>query len=92
VGWKSFSGGIGGSDLRVVVRGGGTWLDDYGHHPTEIVATLREAREGYGRVTRVLFQPHRVYADSDLMGRVCGGVFFFRGCGSPWKGWISIGE
>ncbi|MDR0501145.1 MAG: UDP-N-acetylmuramate--L-alanine ligase [Coriobacteriales bacterium] len=36
-----------------------TVVDDYGHHPTEIDATLRAAhRAGYKRV-HVLFQPHR---------------------------------
>jgi UDP-N-acetylmuramate--alanine ligase len=33
-------------------------VDDYGHHPTEIVATLAAARSQGGRVL-VLFQPHR---------------------------------
>jgi len=36
-----------------------TVVDDYGHHPTEIQATLKAASElGYTRV-HVLFQPHR---------------------------------
>ena len=36
-----------------------TIVDDYGHHPTEIKATLAAAAEqGYRRV-HVLFQPHR---------------------------------
>ena len=39
-------------------HGGVLVLDDYGHHPTEIVATLQVAREFDRRVT-VLFQPHR---------------------------------
>jgi UDP-N-acetylmuramate--alanine ligase len=44
-----------------------TVVDDYGHHPTEILATLRAAREcGYGRV-HVLFQPHRYTRTRDLM-------------------------
>jgi len=48
--------------------GGVTVIDDYGHHPTEIVATLQAAREcGYGRVL-VLFQPHRYTRTRDLMG------------------------
>src|SRR5450432_1416868 len=48
-----------------VVRGV-TVVDDYGHHPTEIVATLRAARDcGYGRVL-VLFQPHR-YTRTQLL-------------------------
>lgn len=33
-------------------------MDDYGHHPTEIAATLR-ALKNYGRRIVVLFQPHR---------------------------------
>jgi UDP-N-acetylmuramate--alanine ligase len=51
-----------GVDRRFEVKGvvrGVTVVDDYGHHPTEILATLRAARDaGYGRV-HVLFQPHR---------------------------------
>ncbi len=38
--------------------GGVLVLDDYGHHPTEIAATLEVARS-YGRRVVVLFQPHR---------------------------------
>lgn len=35
-------------------------LDDYGHHPTEIVATLRSVREAYNNSRIVVyFQPHR---------------------------------
>jgi UDP-N-acetylmuramate--alanine ligase len=34
-------------------------VDDYGHHPTEILATLAAAREGFGVRTIVVFQPHR---------------------------------
>jgi UDP-N-acetylmuramate--alanine ligase len=33
-------------------------IDDYGHHPTEISATMEVAR-GLGRPLAVLFQPHR---------------------------------
>jgi len=39
-------------------RGGVRVVDDYGHHPTEIEATLAAARGLGGRVL-VLFQPHR---------------------------------
>jgi UDP-N-acetylmuramate--alanine ligase len=43
-----------------------TVIDDYGHHPTEILATLRAARDaGYARV-HVLFQPHRYTRTRDL--------------------------
>jgi len=40
------------------VHGGVQVIDDYGHHPTEVSATLRVARTAGRRVT-VLFQPHR---------------------------------
>lgn len=39
--------------------GGCPVYDDYGHHPTEIAATLQAARElGEGRKVAVVFQPH----------------------------------
>ena len=34
-------------------------VDDYGHHPTEIVATLKAARNGWDKRLVVIFQPHR---------------------------------
>jgi UDP-N-acetylmuramate--alanine ligase len=44
-------------------------VDDYGHHPTEIRATLAAAREcGYKKI-RVVFQPHRYSRTLDLMDR-----------------------
>jgi UDP-N-acetylmuramate--alanine ligase len=59
-----------GVDRRFQVKGevdGITVIDDYGHHPTEILATLRAARDcGYARV-HVLFQPHRFTRTRDLM-------------------------
>jgi UDP-N-acetylmuramate--alanine ligase len=65
-GLKSFRG----VDRRFQVKGcvrGVTVVDDYGHHPTEIRATLRAAREcGYGGV-HVIFQPHRYTRTRDLM-------------------------
>jgi UDP-N-acetylmuramate--alanine ligase len=52
-----------GVDRRFQVRGeaGGVLvIDDYGHHPTEIRATLETLRRRAGtRRTLVLFQPHR---------------------------------
>ena len=58
-----------GVDRRFQIRGvarGVTVVDDYGHHPTEILATLRAARDaGYTRV-HVLFQPHRYTRTRDL--------------------------
>jgi UDP-N-acetylmuramate--alanine ligase len=62
--------GFRGVDRRFQVKGtvrGVTVVDDYGHHPTEIVATLKAAKEcEYGRVL-VLFQPHRYTRTRDLM-------------------------
>jgi UDP-N-acetylmuramate--alanine ligase len=64
-----------GVDRRFQVKGvarGVTVVDDYGHHPTEILATLSAAREcGYGRVL-VLFQPHRYTRTRDLMTEFAG--------------------
>lgn len=34
-------------------------VDDYGHHPTEIVATLNAARLMHPKKIRTIFQPHR---------------------------------
>jgi UDP-N-acetylmuramate--alanine ligase len=34
-------------------------VDDYGHHPVEIMATLRAARRGWNRRIITVFQPHR---------------------------------
>jgi len=43
-------------------------VDDYGHHPTEILATLSAAKNGSGgRRTVVVFQPHRYSRTKELM-------------------------
>ncbi len=34
-------------------------VDDYAHHPTEVAATIRAAREGWNRRVVAVFQPHR---------------------------------
>ncbi|MDB4972879.1 MAG: UDP-N-acetylmuramate--alanine ligase [Myxococcaceae bacterium] len=36
-----------------------TIVDDYGHHPAEVVVTLEAAQRAYGRRILVAFQPHR---------------------------------
>lgn len=41
-------------------------IDDYGHHPTEIEATLKAAKSGWGRDLVVVFQPHRYSRTRDL--------------------------
>ncbi len=44
------------------------FIDDYGHHPTEIEATLNAASEGWpGQRRVVVFQPHRYSRTRDLM-------------------------
>jgi UDP-N-acetylmuramate--alanine ligase len=45
-----------------------TIVDDYGHHPTEIAATLDAIRQGYaGRRVVLAFQPHRYSRTRDLL-------------------------
>src|SRR5690242_15046492 len=59
-----------GVDRRFQVRGkeaGVTVVDDYGHHPTEIRATLEGARSCGFRRIHVLFQPHRYTRTFHLM-------------------------
>ncbi|SPE35049.1 UDP-N-acetylmuramate:L-alanine ligase [Candidatus Sulfopaludibacter sp. SbA6] len=59
-----------GVDRRFQVRGkeaGITVIDDYGHHPTEIRATLDAARLCGFRRVHVLFQPHRFTRTFHLM-------------------------
>ena len=41
-------------------------VDDYGHHPAEIRATLASAREGHSGRIVVAFQPHRYTRTRDL--------------------------
>ena len=55
-----------------------TIVDDYGHHPTEIEATLEAARQAWpGRRLVLAFQPHRYTRTHDLIddfGRVLSGA------------------
>ncbi len=44
------------------------FIDDYGHHPTELAATMQAARDGWpGRRLVAVFQPHRYTRTRDLM-------------------------
>ncbi|MHB8526419.1 MAG: UDP-N-acetylmuramate--L-alanine ligase [Candidatus Acidiferrales bacterium] len=53
------------------IFGGVTLIDDYGHHPAEIRATLEAARVcGYKRLL-VLFQPHRYSRTKHLWDEFC---------------------
>jgi UDP-N-acetylmuramate--alanine ligase len=49
-----------------------TVIDDYGHHPTEIRATLAAARQCGFRRVHVIFQPHRFTRTRDLMDDFAG--------------------
>jgi UDP-N-acetylmuramate--alanine ligase len=58
-----------GVDRRFQMRGsaaGVTVIDDYGHHPTEVRATLAAARQCGFRKIHVVFQPHR-YTRTQLL-------------------------
>jgi UDP-N-acetylmuramate--alanine ligase len=59
-----------GVDRRFHLRGradGVSVIDDYGHHPTEIKATLAAARQCGFRKVHVVFQPHRYTRTRDLI-------------------------
>jgi UDP-N-acetylmuramate--alanine ligase len=54
---------------EVALEGGGafTLIDDYGHHPAEMAATLEAARGAFpGRRLMLAFQPHRFTRTRDL--------------------------
>jgi UDP-N-acetylmuramate--alanine ligase len=64
-----------GVDRRFQLRGraaGVDVIDDYGHHPTEIRATLAAARQCGYRKIHVIFQPHRYTRTRDLMDEFAG--------------------
>lgn len=49
-----------------------TLVDDYGHHPREIAATLQAARESWpDRRLVMVYQPHRYTRTRDLFGDFC---------------------
>ncbi|MCL1894422.1 MAG: UDP-N-acetylmuramate--L-alanine ligase [Holophagaceae bacterium] len=68
-----------GADRRFTIRGerdGILVVDDYGHHPTEIAATLSGARSGFPtRRIVVAFQPHRYSRTQSLMDEFARAFF-----------------
>ncbi len=59
---KTSLAGFAGVQRRFTIVGehnGITIVDDYGHHPAEVIATLEAAQRAYGRRIIVAFQPHR---------------------------------
>jgi len=64
-----------GVDRRFQLRGraaGVSVIDDYGHHPTEVRATLAAARQCGFRKIHVVFQPHRYTRTQLLMDEFAG--------------------
>jgi UDP-N-acetylmuramate--alanine ligase len=65
--------GVGRRFERLGDAGGVTIVDDYAHHPTELVATLEAARQAFpGRRLVAVFQPHlfsRTLAHGVAMGQ-----------------------
>lgn len=55
--------------------GGILIVDDYGHHPTEIRATLLAAKEHWGRRTITVFQPHRYTRTKYLFSEFCSAFY-----------------
>jgi UDP-N-acetylmuramate--alanine ligase len=54
-------------DIALESGGSFTLIDDYGHHPAEMAATLAAARESFpGRRVVLAFQPHRYTRTRDL--------------------------
>jgi len=70
-GIKTFSG----VHRRMEVKGeagGIRVVDDYGHHPTEIKATLSAAKQAWGKKIVVVFQPHRYSRTKHLFNEFLG--------------------
>ncbi len=65
-------GGVGRRFERKGIKEDVMVVDDYGHHPTEIAATLETARQCHPeRRLVVLFQPHRFTRTRDFFGEFC---------------------
>jgi len=56
-------------------KNGALVIDDYGHHPTEIEATLRAAKDAFSRRVVAVFQPHLYSRTRDFYNEF-GGAFF----------------
>jgi UDP-N-acetylmuramate--alanine ligase len=64
-------GGVKRRFTRVGAANGATIIDDYGHHPVEIAAVLRAARESTVGQVIAVFQPHRYTRLSSLFEEFC---------------------
>lgn len=66
---------FGGVARRFTITGqsaGVALVDDYGHHPKEVLATLSAARRAYGGRVLVAFQPHRYTRTAALFQEFLG--------------------
>ena len=64
--------GFGGVGRRLERRAdlpGAAWVDDYGHHPTEIEAAMAALEQTYRRRIVAVFQPHRYTRTQALADR-----------------------
>lgn len=59
-------------DFPLQKKGDVTLIDDYGHHPKEIAATIQAARQSWpDRRFVMVYQPHRYTRTRDLFGDFC---------------------
>lgn len=71
---KAAFAGFGGVKRRFTKTGevgGVTIIDDYGHHPVEIAAVLKAARESFDRNVIAVVQPHRYTRLKSLFEEFC---------------------
>jgi UDP-N-acetylmuramate--alanine ligase len=64
-------GGVKRRFTRVGEWNGATIIDDYGHHPVEIAAVLKAARQAYSGPIVGIIQPHRYTRLRDLFDQFC---------------------
>ncbi len=64
-------GGVNRRFTKVAEVGGVTIIDDYGHHPVEIAAVLKAARQATSGKVIAVHQPHRYSRLSDLFEEFC---------------------
>ncbi|MBI1204135.1 MAG: UDP-N-acetylmuramate--L-alanine ligase [Rhodopseudomonas sp.] len=65
-------GGVKRRFTKVGTWNGATIIDDYGHHPVEIAAVLRAARESTNGKVIAVVQPHRYTRLQSLFEQFCG--------------------
>ncbi|HXJ00208.1 MAG TPA: UDP-N-acetylmuramate--L-alanine ligase [Micropepsaceae bacterium] len=64
-------GGVKRRFTRVGEWNGAAIIDDYGHHPVEIAAVLKAARQAYSGPIVAIIQPHRYTRLRDLFDQFC---------------------